>query len=548
MLDRKNKGRHAAKPIFAFKNAEIQALYEQNKLPAFYLTKLAKDLFKQGSPGQGYVGFVDLESGEIHLIPAFNKNDGKEHIDFICQGKNYTVVSEEPLGSNSGRAHIQGLATLGLGHKGNANGKIVGFGIFKGDAQVIEQFRNNSYSQNRFAIEYSELFLMCSYLPTATVHLVRALPLAICELIQEALLDGLPKENEQKREIKEFTSFNGCWEERYQLIRDKVEQLKTNLIMALITEEEDSAQRIYELIKKIQPTFDLNLTLREDAITRICEEGRSLNERFPNNVLLNILVQINRPQAINRLTDLGYHMDINNIHPDDGLTPLHFAILHQDIDFINILLSRSDIDVNVKNREGDTPLMQAIKSNQLDVVKLLLACDGIEVNALNSYGVSPLLQACLGKTKQHRQILKLLLAHPHINVNLAPKNRPTPLIGAALRRDHVEVVALLLAEKNIEVNAKYKGLTALMHAVSKGNLSIVKALLAHKDIDISYENSLGETALSIAKEKGYTKIATKLKAAMRKTSLKSHPVPFFKPKSKASHVVDEKYNRKQACT
>jgi hypothetical protein len=67
------------------------------------LTEASKKNFEQGCPGQGYAGLVDITTGEIHLIPAFNKNDGQLRLD--KDGKSFTkyASTEQTLGGGSGR-------------------------------------------------------------------------------------------------------------------------------------------------------------------------------------------------------------------------------------------------------------------------------------------------------------------------------------------------------------------------------------------------------------------------------------------------------------
>lgn len=66
-----------------------------------------------GKAGQGYVGCVDFETGEIDLIPANNKDDELERYLFFYEGKEYHVESLEPLGNDTGAVHT-GALTLAV--------------------------------------------------------------------------------------------------------------------------------------------------------------------------------------------------------------------------------------------------------------------------------------------------------------------------------------------------------------------------------------------------------------------------------------------------
>ncbi len=100
------------------------------------LTDKSKELFELGSDGQGYIGLVDLKNCQIHLVPAFNKNDGLVHVD--KNGKRFTqwLQSIQQLGGNTGDLHMQGAAILQLGNKAGANGLLMGFGLWKGGIGV----------------------------------------------------------------------------------------------------------------------------------------------------------------------------------------------------------------------------------------------------------------------------------------------------------------------------------------------------------------------------------------------------------------------------
>ena len=70
----------------------------------------------------------------------------------------------------------------------------------------------------------------------------------------------------------------------------------------------------------------------------------------------------------------------------------------------------------------------------------------------------------------------------------------------ACKRGHTEIVKLLLARENIDVDAQNKhGQTAFMLACMVGNLGVVKVLLDYPEsIDFNCEDYLGRTAFVLA--------------------------------------------------
>ena len=74
---------------------------------------------------------------------------------------------------------------------------------------------------------------------------------------------------------------------------------------------------------------------------------------------------------------------------------------------------------------------------------------------------------------------------------LKDKHGQTALTLAAYE-GHVEVVKALLAHSEIDVNAKIEnGATALMLAAWEGREDVVNALLAHSKIDVNAEGNYG---------------------------------------------------------
>ncbi len=72
-------------------------------------------------------------------------------------------------------------------------------------------------------------------------------------------------------------------------------------------------------------------------------------------------------------------------------------------------------------------------------------------------------------------------------IDWKPDNsRPSPLIAAVVSDDvKPEIVAWLIEQKKIPVNAKLQGKSALLHAIEKGDAKKTEAVLAHPDVDLT---------------------------------------------------------------
>ena len=78
---------------------------------------------------------------------------------------------------------------------------------------------------------------------------------------------------------------------------------------------------------------------------------------------------------------------------------------------------------------------------------------------------------------------------------------------------HIDVVNLLLQQKNVNINQLTDdGNAALHYASFHGHTETVKLLLVHSDIDVNIKDNAGDTPLKIASRDGHTQIMELLKA------------------------------------
>ena len=70
-------------------------------------------------------------------------------------------------------------------------------------------------------------------------------------------------------------------------------------------------------------------------------------------------------------------------------TPLHLAILSNDIETIKLFLSNKKVNVNAKNSRGLTPVHLAANSN-LEIFKLICEREDANYDAVSYDGETPL--------------------------------------------------------------------------------------------------------------------------------------------------------------
>jgi len=153
-----------------------------------------------------------------------------------------------------------------------------------------------------------------------------------------------------------------------------------------------------------------------------------------------------------------------------------------------------------------------------DFVRVIVDAGNSEViNYPDSYGYTPLSNAIAyayfskNDKNGHLKIVKLLLTHPDIHVNLLPRQekQKCPLYWATYH-GNIEIIKLLLAHSDIQINAVdgyFQGETALFAAVrTSSSLAVFRSvidLLINAGVDDTIKNKDGQTALDLARNRTY---------------------------------------------
>lgn len=249
---------------------------------------------------------------------------------------------------------------------------------------------------------------------------------------------------------------------------------------------------------------------------------------------------------------------------DSKFYPLHLAAKKGNPLIIKSLLKQPNVDVNalfISNKVKSittTALNIAIENNNVDAVRILLLNPKtkVDINQVSSefihYEINKkeeMTPLYIAVNTRNKEIVRLLLSKSQINVN-DPYNysyekgysvyrglestsiKKTPL-SLAVENEDVEIVELLLARENIDVNIPFeyksnytikknnserqsetvKILSPLFVAVQKDNDRIVEDLLIKSQINLQFvsiingENETSrKTAIELAHEKGNEKI------------------------------------------
>ncbi|KAG2778909.1 hypothetical protein PC129_g1411 [Phytophthora cactorum] len=165
----------------------------------------------------------------------------------------------------------------------------------------------------------------------------------------------------------------------------------------------------------------------------------------------------------------------SSVDEENGQSCLHTAIIKNFRQVAMALIRSGKVQVNAATRDGSwTPLHLAVITEEMDVIKELLAA-GAMLDAVNADGQTPLLQACLSG---QLQIVRLLL---NAGANPAHQNKQahSPLhYLSAFCRDR-QLLRDIIAN-GADVNAKSMKLNTPMHfAAMNGNEVATQVLLEH---------------------------------------------------------------------
>ena len=190
-----------------------------------------------------------------------------------------------------------------------------------------------------------------------------------------------------------------------------------------------------------------------------------------------------------------------NCQNEKNQTALIQAARRDYVSIMRLLLEQPLIEVNMTDKSGFTALYWAVYCDKIEAVRLLLADQRVDVNIKDADNQTALIYAA-GRCSENRDsILKLLLEHPSINVNLADDRGFTALHVAIDSKD-IETVKTFLADERVDVNyassagfsplwASSAGRTPLWAAGQTNNIDIFKLLLSDQRVDVNWKTESG---------------------------------------------------------
>lgn len=170
-----------------------------------------------------------------------------------------------------------------------------------------------------------------------------------------------------------------------------------------------------------------------------------------------------------------------DLQQDPGLVA---AARGKDLTTLQSLLETKQVDVNSAQADGATALAWAVYHDDVKAINLLID-SGADVNAANDYGVTPLALACDNKSIIVVQKLLASGADP----NRAMLDGATPLVNCINTGSVEAVMALLAHGADVNIQEKEEEQTPLMWAAAGKHSEIVRALV-ERGADINARSKL----------------------------------------------------------
>ena len=180
------------------------------------------------------------------------------------------------------------------------------------------------------------------------------------------------------------------------------------------------------------------------------------------------------------------------------------AVLNNDVQSVTRLIARG-ADPDTANEKGEPALLLAAREGTTDLVRALVK-GRANVNIRSPHGDTPIMLASLAGNLATVKVLRE--AGAQIN-----HSGWTPLQYAAFNGHNAIVEYLIAAGADLGLAAP-NGLTPVMLAVL-GNRTDTLKLLVSSGFDVDARNEKGESALDIARSKGFTDIEKILRGARR---------------------------------
>ncbi|KAJ5861985.1 hypothetical protein N7455_006053 [Penicillium solitum] len=184
-----------------------------------------------------------------------------------------------------------------------------------------------------------------------------------------------------------------------------------------------------------------------------------------------------------------------------GRTALHLTAASRNLSAVKSLLDKKSIDYDILDQRNGTPLHVAVMGGHLVVVDLLLRQNAL-VNCKDDSGNTPLWYS----TSSHRDdVTERLLTENDVDVNTVGGGRysePSTSLYYLARRMDIVVLRWFLIRPTLDLNICAGFRSPLRLAITEGNITVVRLLLTHNELEINARYIREDSPLYLATERG----------------------------------------------
>lgn len=221
-----------------------------------------------------------------------------------------------------------------------------------------------------------------------------------------------------------------------QLPKNQTKKEFTDTIFAQMDKENPNELIIIEMLKEVKNNY--------------YTDGKVEDLNFTNNLEQTPLIKAcaNKLYSVFKYLISKPEVNVNAIDKK-GRNCLHFAVYNDDTRLTKNLLERPEIDVNLQSlKDKKTPLIIAAREGYSEIVQMLLNRSDIDVNVKKDDGICALSIAIINN---NISIVEMLLNHSDIDVNSQSNKGYTPLM-IATEIGRPRMVRWLLQRKDTEEN------------------------------------------------------------------------------------------------
>lgn len=177
-------------------------------------------------------------------------------------------------------------------------------------------------------------------------------------------------------------------------------------------------------------------------------------EHYPSDLLFAKMFNHEYEKAKNLITDDHKNLLLNSKNKN-GYTPLHFAALEGETEFMKFLIDNG-AKINPQTcRSLNTPFHIACKPGNLDCVHLLIEAKNSVVSKKDSNGNSPLCYAIMAD-KNCKEIVDGILNSENADVNAPQDKDANTILHLALNHKKNDIAEWLISEKGAWIDIKNK--------------------------------------------------------------------------------------------